>query len=210
MEVERLTVTYTIDSLQLCSMLLQRFHIWNRGCLTASWSYIHTINVWLCQVKSDSNLLIPEFETSLAFMDHLGLIPENISRYFTSGTTFKVKKGRQNPLYFAFSTRLLRDHRAQLPSRWSVKITTFYLTALAADAPSSEGLEAGSPSVSTFSSLPFRAGSWFQTPHSFLSQQRAEKPPASPYTHSQMSSGKNITSRENLHTFSLVVNSFSP
>lgn len=62
-----------------CKGKLLAFEI--EGTQSAIFSYIHMTNVWLYQVKSDSNLLIAEFETYFLFMQNLGLIPKSTSCY---------------------------------------------------------------------------------------------------------------------------------
>lgn len=166
------------------------------------------INVWLCQVKSDSNLLIAEFETYFVFMQNLGLIPKSTSCYCKNSkplvTYSRQKRAHRNCVFILCSIQVcsgtaehncpkdnlpkslthIWQHCLQTPIRgrdWKQNLRQYQLSHL----------------------VPFGAGSCFQTPHSF--QVSRQQKNLHPLLHSQMSRGKHMTSRENLHTFSLVM-----
>lgn len=179
MEFETLIFTYTIDYLKLCNMLLpNKFtRIWNWGCQTLIASLISSPQK--CSITS-GKIRQQTFDNWVLNLFHLYAWSwTNLYKHFLVrkrlnplAPHLKSKKRQKLFLYFVFHTGPLRQSRTQQPQRWFVKITTLYLTASSANPHLKEGLAAGSPSVSTFSSFSFRIGSWYQNPHSFPCQQK--------------------------------------
>lgn len=160
------------------------------------------INVWLCQVKSDSNLLI--VETYFVFMQNLGLISNSTSCTCKDSkplvTNSRQKRAHRScAFYFVFHPGLFRDSWTQLPQKWSAKITN---SCLSPDCHSGRDWKHNLHQYQLSPLGPFGAGSCSQTPHSFqVRRPQKNLHPLPAFTNGQWHLWK---SRESLHTFSFL------
>lgn len=125
----------------------------------------------------------------------------------SSGTTFKAKEEIETVPLFCVPYRSTQTEQNTTAPKTICQNHYLVFDSIICKPPFKGGT--GSRISISINFLIFIFQNWQLIPESSQLPKSAEKSLSSPYTHSQISSDKNITSRERLHTFALVMNIFS-